>query len=110
MRAGRLRHRINLQSKTQAQNSHGEPVETWKTDATVWASIKPLTGREFENARIQAQDVSHEVEIRYRDSITPEMRVSFTDRRAVARVLDIESVIEPMTLGDRLLLMCRENV
>lgn len=110
MRAGRLRQRITLQTNTPTVNSFGERVESWADTATVWASINPQNAREFLAAGIQAQQVSHMIEIRYRGSVTPEMRVKFTDRESSTRYFDIEQVLEPMTRGERLTLICKEIV
>jgi SPP1 family predicted phage head-tail adaptor len=110
MRAGKLRKRVVIQSKTPAQAADGQPVYTWGTYATVWASIEPATGREYLESTTQAQAVMHKVTIRYRDGITPEMRLAFTDRESSTRYFDIEAVLEPEIYGKELQLMCREMV
>lgn len=48
MQAGRLRHRIVLQTAVDTQDqTTGEPVRSWSTLATVWANILPMKGREI---------------------------------------------------------------
>jgi len=42
----------------------------------VWADIQPLSGRELENARRMASEISHQITLRY--------QTLFTDTRAVA--------------------------
>lgn len=37
MRAGQLDRRVNLEVKTVARNSLGEPIETWSVVRTLWA-------------------------------------------------------------------------
>ena len=110
MRAGRLRHRIVLQSKTQAADAFGQLVDTWTDTATVWAFINPQSAREFLAQGIQAQQVSHVIEMRYQDNITPQMRIQYTDRTKTTRTFDIEQVLEPMIHGERLQLVCKELV
>jgi len=40
MRAGKLRHLVNLIRQHTAKNAYGEDVVTWTTDKTgIWASI-----------------------------------------------------------------------
>jgi len=56
MRAGRLRHRLVLQSKSEARDSYGGTTITWSTEATVWGGIEPLTGKElFAQQQIQSE-------------------------------------------------------
>lgn len=103
MRAGQLRQRITIQSKTTSQNGAGEPVETWATFHACWAKVSPLKGREYLEAATQQQAISHRVEIRHKDGITPEMQVLFG-----SRVLVVESVQNVDERGINDLLMCRE--
>lgn len=110
MRAGPLRNRVIIQEATQSADSFGQPIETWATKYTVWASINPLTGRERELLGLQSQDVGYRIATRYQANVTPSMRVTWTDREANARTFDIEQVIEPMAKGEQLVLMCREIV
>lgn len=110
MRAGRLNQRITLQTNTPTVNSFGERIEVWADTATVWAHINPQSAREFLAQGIQAQQVSHMIDIRYRGSVTPEMRVKFVDRNASTRYFDIEQVLEPATAGERLALICKEII
>lgn len=110
MRAGHLRHRITVQQAATAPNAYGEPIATWSTYLTAWASIEPASGREYQAAATQQQAVTHKVRMRYRDGVTPEMRIKFTDRTSTDRYFDIESVIEPQVRGVELVLMCREQL
>ena len=110
MRAGKLRKRFTIQSKTPAQAADGQPVYTWGTFLTVWGSIERAQGREYLESTTQAQAVTHKVTVRYQDGITPEMRIAFTDRASTTRYYDIEAVLEPEIYGKELTLMCREMV
>lgn len=110
MRAGLLRNRVYIQQKTASQNAAGEPVYTWTTLYTAWASIEPVRATETIAATAPVQAVTHKIGMRYRHSVTPEMRVSWTDRTQSTRLFDIESVIEPFKRGERLELMVRELV
>lgn len=46
MRAGRLRHRLNLQQQVETQDSLGGAIITWTTTATVWGAVEALSGSE----------------------------------------------------------------
>lgn len=106
MRAGWLRHRVVIQERAPEQDSYGEERPAWVDAATVWASVEPLRGREYLEARQGQAEVSHRVGMRYRDGVGPAMRL----RLPGGRVLVIESVINPLEQGERLELMCRELV
>lgn len=73
--AGRLRHKVELQEKTTAQDPiTGALVQTWTTIANVWADIAPLSGREFIAASAEQSEVRAKIVIRYRE-VNAAMRV-----------------------------------
>lgn len=51
MRAGRLRHRIDLQQKQTTQDDYGSEVTIWYDVATVWAAIDPLSPTQMVGAK-----------------------------------------------------------
>lgn len=105
MRAGKLRHRITLQSQFAIRDSFGGETVTWNDESTVWASVDPLSGREyFDSARVNAE-LSHRVRIRFFSTLTPGWRVLFG-----SRVLDVKSVINFEERGIYQDLMCQEVV
>ena len=65
LRAGQLTRRIRIQSRAASQDSFGGPNLVWSDVATVWAEIRPITGRELESARRIASEVSHQILVRY---------------------------------------------
>lgn len=89
MRAGELDRRITIASFTESQNAYGEPVKTWNTLATVWANVKPASGREFFNSNQRVAEVDTIFKIRYRDDVTPQMRVLYN-----GSIYDIKSILE----------------
>lgn len=103
MQAGRLRHRITIQEPVTAHNGFNEAITTWVTVATVWASVEPISGREFFAAEHVQSEITHRVRVRYRAGIAPTMRVVFDGRH-----LMIEAVINYGERGTDLQLMCRE--
>ena len=112
MRAGWLRHRVEILAKEASQNSFGEEVVAWVTVATVWASVEPLRGREYIEAKQGQVEVSHRVGMRHWLEVGPEMRLRLEvgPTGVGGRVLEIVSVINPLERGERLELMCREMV
>jgi SPP1 family predicted phage head-tail adaptor len=106
MDAGRLRHRVELQRVSVALDSHGDSVETWATLAEVWASIEPLSGREFLQASSTTSDVTVRIIVRGRSDIalTPKDRVLYG-----TRAFDIRHVVDWGGRGVEWHLMCTER-
>ena len=44
MKAGRLRHRVTLQSRVDTVDDIGQPSTAWLTTATIWADVRYLSG------------------------------------------------------------------
>lgn len=105
MQAGKLRHMIEIQKSTPTQSALGEETQAWSKVADVWASIKPISGRErFSQLGVQnAAQMDTVITIRYRAAITPKMRVLWS-----GHIYDIEAV---RNLDERRVtteLLCRE--
>lgn len=75
MRAGRLRHRVQIQVKQRVPDGGGGWSHEWVTVRTVWAHVEPLSAREFVAAQAVHSEVTTRITIRYRDDITPDMRI-----------------------------------
>ena len=105
MRIGDLRHRVTIEKKIVTIDAYGDEVVSWAEVATVWAAVEPLSGREFLEGRRQENEINHRIRIRYRQGLTPSMRVVWGPR-----AFDIESVIERESRRREMWLMCREIV
>ena len=105
MRAGRLRHRLALQSKTSTRDSYGAAVIGWTLVDTVWGAIEPLSGREyFSHEQVQAE-AKVRIVIRYRSGVDTTWRVSHG-----GKFYDVLDVLNENTRNRMLTLMCREGV
>lgn len=80
MNIGKLRHKIELQSYTTTADDVGHPVKTWTTHSTVWAWVRPLSGREQLSAGGVAAEITHKVTIRYNDTLAITDRIKFGTR------------------------------
>lgn len=90
MRAGSMRERLNLQSKTETVSDAGVVSSTWATWATVWGRVKQEDARSAEESlgdRPMSQTKVTMI-IRYNASVTTGMRVAWRDR-----YFEIEGVI-----------------
>lgn len=104
MRAGKLRHWITIQHRTDTRDSYGEPIPAWTTYDQVWASIEPIVGREYFASKETRSQSTHRVRIRYRSGVTTKMRIYWD-----SRYFDIESVLNLEEKDRELVLMCVET-
>ena len=105
MRAGKLRHRVQVQSDTVTIDAAGGHSHAFSTVATRWASIEPQGGREFiEAGRVDA-DVTHIVKMRHYSGLTPQHRLMYG-----SRVLNIANVVNMDERNRETVVMCREDV
>jgi SPP1 family predicted phage head-tail adaptor len=107
MRAGRLRHRVEIWSKTTTRNDYGEAVEVWASTETVWGELTPLmTGtREAFAAQVDqvVAAVAWQVRMRHRQ-LSPAMN----RLRVGGREFDVQAVMDPDGRGAELVVLCRE--
>lgn len=82
--AGKLRHQVRIERLADMHDETGTVIQDpdtgatsqqWVEVATVWASIEPLSAREFiQSAKTQAEMVARIV-IRHRDGLDASMRL-----------------------------------
>lgn len=93
MKAGDLRHRVTFQSEGGEDNldEYGQSIG-WVDVYTVWASVEPLSGREFFAAQQVNSEVSVKIRMRYRsDAPTSDMRGFYNGKTyEVVAVIDVE--------------------
>ena len=105
MRAGKLRHRITIETPTETRNAYGEPEVTWGTFKEVWASVEPIRGREFWRAQEQQARVTTRIRIRYLADVTPKMRIVFGSKTYI-----INAIIDQEERHAEMQLICEEMV
>lgn len=104
LRAGKLNKRVTIQQVTRTSDGGGGYTEAWAALATVWANVEPQSGSERWTAGQQGAGVEWQVTIRYRDDVTPLMRVLYG-----SKVLNIRAVMDPDARSERLVLVCEEE-
>lgn len=104
MKIGKLRHRITIQEYTETRDSFGAEIKNWTDKAFVYASVTPVSGREYYAASQVHSEVTAKVLIRYLPGIESTMRVLFD-----GRVFEILSVINTEEKNTELVLMCKET-
>lgn len=103
MRSGRLRHKVTVQTVSEATDSFGQAIKTWSTYAQPFASVEPLNGREFFTANADSSEVTVRIRLRYLSGLTTKMRVLWD-----SKYYNIESIIDPAERNAEMVLMCSE--
>lgn len=105
MNPGDLKCRVVIKKNNKIRNNFGEVTENWEVVAIVWANINPIAGKEFFAADTVNLNISHRIKMRYREDITPDMRIEYK-----GRVFTINSIINEYELNTVLQLMCKEVI
>lgn len=89
VRIGDLRHLVRIESGSRLADGGGGSTTTWNLVAEVWAAIWPRSADEPFALDRAAGVASHDIWIRKRDGVKPEMRFVFG-----TRIFDILGVID----------------
>jgi len=105
MRSGNLKHKVNFEAYTETENDFGEVIEGYSVFKTVYASIVPISGKEYFASKQVNAEVSHKIECRYFAGVLPNMRIVYG-----TRIFNIESVINIREANKTLQIMCTEVI
>lgn len=78
--ASRLKHRITIQEISNKKNTFGEVVGQVTDIQTVWAEIRPVTGKSFFSSKQINSEITHQITIRY-TYVKPSHIIKFNDRK-----------------------------
>lgn len=111
MRAGQMRHRINVQRRTDVMDGYGEGQPTWSNILTSYpARVRDDSQREY-SAQMQVQD-EKTIHVEIRDPRRPLLtkdRVAFAHPVNGAAVYDIRAILQGENIGRDLVLVCTEH-
>ena len=102
---GALRQPLTLEAPVRTEGEGGAATVAWSPVAQLWAAIAPLTGREIVSADALAGRVTHEVRLRFRGDVRPEMRFTTGSRR-----FDIRAVLDDGERHRWLVCLCEERM
>jgi len=114
MRAGRMRHQIELyRPASQTANPYGETqaeperVASESPGGFWWCEVTPVGGVEFENGRQTQAAVTHQIRMRHHPllNVTPGWRIEFKARR-----LEVTAVVNVEERNREVLITAREMV
>jgi len=112
MRTGLLRHRITFMEPNRVQNEIGEWTEEWRPiekNPTVWASIEPLRGRTYFEAKQSTSEVDGKITIRHKQ-IEPFWHIIWRDWEGIEREFKIISIIYPHQRGKAVEILYKEDL
>lgn len=72
---GKMRHRIEIQHFSKAENECGETINEWTTYKKLWSSKKQLKANIKEVKERETLDYTYRFTIRYNPNITENMRI-----------------------------------
>ncbi|HGO5853618.1 TPA: phage head closure protein [Mannheimia haemolytica] len=103
MNIGKLRHRIIIQTQRNRPSEYGAVVAEWHDLHTVWAEVKPISGRELNSANQIHSEATVQIWLRYLQNLDHTMRVKFGNR-----LFEIVAIQNWRELNRSLLLHCKE--
>ena len=92
MRAGKKRHLITIQQRTDTKSSTGAVTTTWTKFKSLWANVSDIRGYEKESANAAWPGSDSKIMFSYVSGLLPTMRILFNDK--IYSILDIENVEE----------------
>lgn len=90
MRAGRLRHRAELQSQQETSDGAGGVTLSWVKDRDLWCRISPTSGVQQMESMRRDSSIDHEITARWNDDLTTQKRIVHK-----GRFFNIEAVTNP---------------
>jgi SPP1 family predicted phage head-tail adaptor len=95
---------VSIERRGHLQDSAGQTRETWQHQAQVWASIRPVAGREYYAQSGERAEVSHEIIVRHGVELEAKDRIVFD-----GRVFDIVSAFNLEERNRYIKAMSKEN-
>jgi SPP1 family predicted phage head-tail adaptor len=111
IKAGELRAVIEIQSRSNAGDAAGQPLNTWTTWAKQRGRSVGIQGNEAFRAMQFNPEMTHQITIRWIDGITPLSRILATDvMTGKVSILDVISVDYPERATELIKIGCKERI
>lgn len=105
MDIGRTNKRITFCRYEEKENALSQAEQTLTEVKTVWASVEPTRGREYQEAQRVRPELTYKVTTRYHKGITPDMVIRFGER-----YFNIVSIINVRERNAMLEMICTEKI
>jgi SPP1 family predicted phage head-tail adaptor len=103
IRAGRLKHRVIIQSPVVAKGAAGGEVITWVHFRTVYAGVEPRTAKQIFTSAQLVSEISHVVIIRFIPGLSVKQRILYG-----TRIFEIKNTIDVEEKHERIEIHCKE--
>jgi SPP1 family predicted phage head-tail adaptor len=111
MDIGTLNKRVTIQTQSATQDVFGQPVQTWTTTYTCWASIDIQASQLIYSTAEFLDKVTHRITIRWTSSviISAKQRIVYTEpSTGVVHTYEIQAVVNDKAANRQLTLICYE--
>lgn len=105
MDIGRTNKRITFCRYEEKENELMQTEQALNEVKTVWASVEPTRGREYQEAQRIRPELTYKITTRYHKGITPDMFIKFKDR-----YFQIISIINVREHNEMLEIICIEKI
>lgn len=105
MDIGRTNKRVTFCKYKETKNELIQDEQGLKEIKTVWASVEPTRGREYQEAQRIRSELTYKITTRYHKDITPDMLIKYKDR-----YFQIVSIINVREGNEMLEIVCIEKV
>jgi SPP1 family predicted phage head-tail adaptor len=108
--AGKRDRRITIQKPGTDLDSYGQVVaDGWTDVATVWANIRPVSGREKLRAGAVESTLSHTVSVLYQSKLMPPLIADAWRIKFGPRLFNIVSAYSPNESREDIIFSCEEG-
>ena len=105
MDIGRTNKRVTFCAYEEKENELQQLEQQLVEKFTVWASIEPVRGKEYQEADKLRPELTHKVTCRYREDIRPDMIIRYKGRD-----FNISSILNVRENNSMLSITCVENI
>ncbi len=105
MDIGRTNKRITFCRYEERENALSQTEQALTEVKTVWASVEPMRGREYQEAQRIRPELTYKVTTRYHKGITSDLFIRFGER-----YFNIISIINVRERNEMLEMVCAEKV
>lgn len=105
MDIGRTNKRITFCRYEEKENGLDQMGQVLTEVKTVWASVEPTRGREYQEAQRVRPELTYKITTRYHKEVTPDMFIKFKDR-----FFNIVSIINVREKNAMLEIICTEKI
>jgi SPP1 family predicted phage head-tail adaptor len=113
MEIGKLDKRVTLQRRSATLDAYGQEVNTWVTAATVWANVRPVSGKEKSSMATIDAMMTHKVTVRYNVDFMPPTKVDawriVYPTKAGTRIFDIKAAQDVDEARTHIMFDCQEG-